>query len=61
MSALPTIFSSLRLSATVARPLKPMAIATTPNATRIAPAPNPPHSKTLRSRLLLVRTTCVTR
>src|SRR5436309_1976177 len=35
MSAPPTIFSCLRLSATVARPLKPMTIATTPNAIRL--------------------------
>jgi len=61
MSAEPTIFSCFRLSATVERPLKPMTIATTPKAIKIAPAPKPPHSKSFRTRSLLSRTAFVTR
>jgi hypothetical protein len=46
MSGVPTIFSCLRLSLTVARPLAPSAITATPNAIRIAPEMNPPISRT---------------
>src|SRR5919202_6380632 len=48
MSGVPVIFSSLRLSLTVERPPKPIAMAATPNAMRTAPARKPPHSKSLR-------------
>src|SRR5207248_1909289 len=61
MSGVPVIFSSLRLSDTVERPLKPMKIATTPNVTRTAPAAKPPHSKSLRIRSPFDRTAVETR
>src|SRR5262245_30784098 len=53
MSAVPTIFSCLRLSLTVARPWKPITMATTPNVIRTAPAAKPPHSRTFRQVSLL--------
>ena len=49
------------VSATVERPLKPMMIATTPNATSTAPAMKPPSSRSVRIVLLLARAAVVTR
>src|SRR6266508_45603 len=55
MSGEPTICSSLRLSRTVERPLKPMLIATTPNVTRMKAATRPPISNSLRISHSFVR------
>src|SRR5438445_3440869 len=58
MSGVPTMFSCFKLSRTVLRPLKPIAIATIPKATRIAADTNPPMTNTLRiSSLRSVRST----
>ena len=56
MSGVPTICSCLMLEFTVLRPLKPMTMATTPNAMRTAAAAKPPISNALRMSVSFVVT-----